>query len=171
VRALLLAGMIAIASHTAFADGAGVIAASTDDRGAVEAAMVDAMAGRARRVVPDAVAGARVAVAAGAVPVDALARFRRVREQVDEGWRAYLRVAVEVAGNGRVRPHEAEQLSGCPVVRGLRCSATVGAVLGHPGRSRNHRWCSRSRGTRSRPLIMLAEFSPDAVDPSRRRAR
>jgi hypothetical protein len=168
VRALLLAGMIAIASHTAFADGAGVIAASAVDRGAVEAAMVDAMAGRSRRVVPDAVADARVAVAAGAVPVEALARFRRVREQVDEGWRAYLRVAVEVAAQRLASARtEAEQLVAVPGGAEVYADAALrlGAVLGHLGRKQESQavLALALALDPDRP-ITLAEFSPDVVD-------
>ncbi len=166
---LLLAGAIAFAiPRVAHADGAGVIAAQGADRAAVAGAMANAMTGRAERIVPDAVAEARAAVAAGAVPIEALAKFRSVRDQIDEGWRAYLRVAVENAALrlGAART-EAEALVALPGGAELYADAALrlGVVLGHLGRR------SESQAVLQLALaldpdrpITLAEFSPDVVD-------
>ena len=167
MRVLLCAWLvIALISRDAAGDGAGVIAAGAD-RGAIAGAMTDAIAGRAGRVVPDAVAEARTAIAAGAVPVEAMARFRRVRDQVDEGWRAYLRVAVEVAALRLASARtEAEPLIALPGGAELYADAALrlGAVLGHLGRT------AESRAVLALALaldpdrpITLAEFSPDVV--------
>ncbi len=152
----------------AAADGAGVIAASKSDRSAVADAMGQAMAGRAGRISVDAVAEARSAVAAGAVPTETLAAFRKVREQVDEGWRAYLRVAVEAAASRLVAARTAaESLVGLPGGPELYADAALrlGAVLGHLGRT------AESQAVFSLALaldpdrpITKAEFSPDVVD-------
>jgi hypothetical protein len=164
---LAIAVDLALGSRVARADGSGVIAASASDRAAVSAAMSQAMTGRANRIVPDAIAEARGAVAAGAVPVETLARFRRVREQVDEGWRAYLRVAVEVAAQRLASARtEAEVLVAMPGGPEIYADAALrlGAVLGHLGRT------AESRAVLQLALaldperpITLAEFSPDVV--------
>ena len=165
---LLLAGAIGVAiSRVAYADGAGVIAQGAD-RAAVAGAMANAMTGRAGRIVPDAVTEARTAVAAGAVPIEALVKFRRVREQVDEGWRAYLRVAVENAALRLAAARtEAEALVALPGGAELYADAALrlGVVLGHLGRR------TESQAVLQLALaldpdrpITLAEFSPDVVD-------
>ncbi|HEU0036349.1 MAG TPA: PEGA domain-containing protein [Kofleriaceae bacterium] len=148
-------------------DGIGVIAGSARDRGAVASAVADAI-GPGRRVVPDAVGEARLQLAGGAVPVETLARFRRVRDLIDEGWRAYLRVAVDVAAlrlaNART---EAEALLPYPGGAELYADAALrlGAVLGHLGRGADAEAVLRLAVTLDpdRP-ITLAEFSPDVVD-------
>ena len=171
MRAPAFACAIAIAiaaPRAAVADGAGVIAANGDDRAAVAEAMARAISGRAGRVVPDAVGVARVAVAAGAVPAEVLARFRRVREQVDEGWRAYLRVAVE---NAQLRlagaRAEAEPLLALPGGAEVYADAALrlGAVLGHLGRRAEAQAALALALAldRDRP-ITLAEFSPDVIE-------
>ena len=168
MRVLLAAGAIAVAiSRVVHADGAGVIAQGAD-RAAVAGAMASAMTGRAGRIVPDAVAAARTAVAAGAVPIEALVKFRRVREQVDEGWRAYLRVAVENAALRLAAARtEAEALVALPGGAELYADAALrlGVVLGHLGRR------TESQAVLQLALaldpdrpITLAEFSPDVVD-------
>jgi hypothetical protein len=172
VRVLLLACAIAIATpRAAGADGAGVIAADGPDRAAVAEAMARALAGRAAgraRVVADAVAEARAALAAGAVPADELARFRGVRAQIDEGWRAYLRVAVESAGLRLAGARtEAEGLLALPGGAEVYADAALrlGAVLGHLGRK------AEAQAVLALALaldpdrpITLAEFSPDVLD-------
>ena len=155
--------------HAAIADGAGVIAASGDDRAAVAEAMARAIAGRAARVVADAVGEARAAVAAGAVPIETLERFRRVREQIDEGWRAYLRVAVESAqlaarrraDRGRAAASRSPAApSSTPTRRcgSARCSATSGA------RTEAQAVLALALALDPDRPITLAEFSPDVVD-------
>jgi hypothetical protein len=168
VRVLFAACTIAFAISRAHADGAGVIAAAGPDRTAVAGAMANAMTGRAGRIVADAVAEARAAVAVGAVPVEALARFRRVREQVDEGWKAYLRVAVE---NAQLRlaaaRTEAEALVALPGGAELYADAALrlGVVLGHLGRrSESQAILALALALDPDRPITLAEFSPDVVD-------
>jgi hypothetical protein len=169
VRVLLLAGMIAFAiPRGAFADGAGVIAAQGPDRAQVAAAMAAAMTGRAQRIVPDAIAEARAAVAAGAVPVEALARFRRVREQVEEGWRAYLRVAVENAAlRLQSARREAEELVALPGGAELYadCALRLGVVLDRLGRrTEAQQALALALALDPDRQITLAEFSPDVID-------
>jgi hypothetical protein len=161
---------IAIAApRAAGADGAGVIAANGPDRAAVAEAMARALGGAGRgRVAADAIAEARAALAAGAVPVEDLARFRGVRERIDEGWREYLRVAVESAqlrlAGART---EAEALLALPGGAEVYADAALrlGAVLGHLGRK------AESQAVLALALaldpdrpITLAEFSPDVID-------
>jgi tetratricopeptide (TPR) repeat protein len=172
VRVLLFACALAIAilaPRAAAADGAGVIAANGPDRAAVAEAMARALAAAGRgRVTADAIADARAALAAGAVPAEDLARFRAVREQIDLGWRAYLRVAVE---NAQLRlagaRAEAEALlalpGGAEVYADL--ALRLGAVLGHLGRK------AEAQAVLALALaldpdrpITLAEFSPDVID-------
>ncbi len=169
MRVLLACALIPLAiSRGAAADGAGVIAVSKTGRSAVAEAMGQAMAGRAGRISLDAVAEARGAVAAGAVPIETLQAFRKVREQIDEGWRAYLRVAVEAAASRLVAARTAaESLVGLPGGPELYADAALrlGAVLGHLGRT------AESQAVFSLALaldpdrpITKAEFSPDVVD-------
>lgn len=171
----VLAAACAIATaipRIASGDGAGVIAAQGADRGAVAAAMAEAMAeamaGRAGRIVPDAVGEARAAIAAGAVPVEALARFRRVREQIDAGWREYLRVAVESAAVRLAAARtEAEALVALPGGAELYADAALrlGVVLGHLGRRRDAQaLLALALALDPDRPITLAEFSPDVVD-------
>lgn len=169
MRLLLAAGAIAFAiSSRAAADGAGVIAAQGADRAAVAGAMAAAMTGRTNRIVPDGVTEARAAVAAGAIPIEVLARFRSVRTQVDEGWRAYLRVAVENAALRLAAARtEAEPLVALPGGAELYADTALrlGVVLDRLGRR------SESQAVLALALaldpdrpITLAEFSPDVVD-------
>jgi hypothetical protein len=157
----------AVAVH-ARADGTGVIAASIGDRAALAAAVTDAIGDRARRIVPDAVAEARGALASGAVPTDELARFRRVRDLVDEGWRAYLRVAVEVAAQRLASArNEAEPLLALPGGAEVYADAALrlGAVLGHLGRRDESRAVLRlALALDPERPITLAEFSPDVLE-------
>jgi hypothetical protein len=168
VRQLSIACAIAIAlSGSARADGVGVIAAGSD-RGAASKAMAGAIAeARPARIVDDAVGEARAAVAAGAVPIATLERFRRVREQVDEGWRAFLRVQVDFAASRLAAARtEAEGLVAIPGGAALYADASLrlGAVLGYLGRT------GESQASLALALaldperpITLAEFSPDVV--------
>lgn len=169
MRVLFVACAIAIAiPRFAHGDGAGVIAASSDDRAAVATAMAAAMAGRAGRIVPDALAEARTALAAGAVPVETLARFRRVRAQIDDGWRAYLRVAVENAQLLLAAARtEAEALVALPGGAEVYADAALrlGAVLGHLGRrTEAQAILALALALDPERPITLAEFSPDVVE-------
>ncbi len=130
--------LIALAQHVA-ADGAGVVALAARDPDAAAAAdaIARAMHGRSSRVVAHAVREARASHAAGAVPVEALAAFRRVRAQLDEGWQAYLRVAVDVAA-ARLATARADAEALVALEGGAELYADValrlGVVLHHLGR-------------------------------------
>lgn len=172
VRVLIACALIIAIPQHAGADGAGVIAVTssgaTSDRAAVATAMAEAMVGRAGRLLDDAVADARAAITAGAVPIETLQRFRRAREQIDEGWRAYLRVAVELSASRLATARtEAESLVAFPGGSELYADAALrlGAVLGHLGRK------PESQAVLALALaldpdrpITLAEFSPDVVE-------
>lgn len=165
--------VLAISSPAA-ADGAGVIATSGTDRAAVASAMAQAMSGRAGRISVDAVGEGRAALLAGAVPAQTLTRFRKVRDQIDLGWRAYLGVAIESAASRLVTARTAaEELVGLPGGAELYADAALklGAVLGQLGRT------AESQAVLALALaldpdrpITVAEFSPDviaAVDAAR----
>jgi hypothetical protein len=169
MRRVLLACAFAFAiPRAARADGAGVIAVQGPDRAQVAAAMAAAMTGRAERIVPDAVAEARAAVAAGAVPVESLARFKRVQEQMEEGWRAYLRVAVENAAlRLQSARREAEELVALPGGAELYadCALRLGIVLDRLGRRTDaQRALALALALDPDRPITLAEFSPDVID-------
>lgn len=171
VRVLLAAGLLIAAlaiPRAAGADGAGVIAVSKTDRAALADAMGQAMTGRAGRLVVDAVADARAAVAAGAVPAETLAQFKKVREQIDEGWRAYLRVAVEAAASRLVAARTAaEPLVGLPGGAELYADAALrlGAVLAHLGRTSDAQAVlALSVALDPDRAITKLEFAPDVVE-------
>jgi len=168
IAPIAIIATIALHTSPSFADGAGVIAASVTDRKATAAAMVGAMTARARRLVPDAVDEARSAAIAGAVPVDMLARFRRVRELVDQGWGAYLRVAADVAASRLVAARtQAEPLVALP--GGAEVYADValrlGVVLGYLGRKQeSHAVYALALALDPDRPITTFEFAPDVVD-------
>ena len=179
VRVLIACALIIAIPCSARADGAGVIAVVSDrapgaDRAAAAAAMTLAMTGRSGRIVEDAVGEARAALAAGAVPIELMPRFRRVRDQVDEGWRAYTRVAVEVAAQRLAAARtDAEALVALPGGAELYADAALrlGAVLNHLGRkAESQAVLSLALALDPERPITLAEFSPDvfeAIDAAR----
>jgi len=174
MRYLLVAAAIAsaaLAARDACADGTGVIAASErpDDRGAAAAALADAIAtaGGSARVVGDAVGDARAARAAGAVPATTLARFRRVREMIDDGWRAFLRVQIDLA-HTRLAAACGEALALVALPGGAELYADAALRL---GAVMQHRQIPDAPGMFALAIaldpdrpITLAEFSPDVVD-------
>lgn len=173
VRVLIACALIIVIPCSARADGAGVIAVVSDrappaDRTAAAAAMTLAMTGRSGRIVEDAVGEARTALAAGAVPIELMPRFRRVRDQVDEGWRAYTRVAVEVAAQRLAAARtEAEPLVALPGGAELYADTALrlGAVLGHLGRKAEAQAVlSLALALDPDRAITIAEFSPDVVE-------
>src|SRR6185369_12018928 len=129
--------------------------------------------GGPRRVI-DALAEARAALAGGAVPIATLARFRRVRELVAEGWSAYLHVQVAYAAERLAAARtEAEALVVLPGGAALYADASLrlGAVLGNLGRP-DGAMAALSLAVALDPErpIELTEFSPDvraAVDAVR----
>jgi len=173
VRVLSIRCAIAIAiawPQIARGDGTGVIAvsASRTDRSAVAAAMAAAIGeGPPRRVVGDAIAAARGALAAGAVPIETLARFRHVRAMIDEGWQAYQRVAFELARERLAAARtDAEELVALPGGAALYADASLrlGIVLGQLGRTADAQAALELAVALDpdRP-ITSGEFPPDVV--------
>lgn len=169
MRALPIAGAIVIAVLTgAHAEGLGVIAAGAPgaERAALAGALVEAIGPRGR-VVGDAVGAARAELAAGAVASSTLLRFRRVRDMIDDGWRAYLRVQIDFAQSRLAAARiAAEPLAALPGGLELYADAALrlGAVL-------QYRRIAGAPGVLALALaldparpITLAEFSPDIVD-------
>jgi PEGA domain-containing protein len=160
MRVLAITCAIAIAARPAAADRTGVIALGDRD---VATAMTAASG-----ALPDALGDARAAIAGGAVPVATLERFRHVRDQIDEAWRAYLRVQLDFAQSRLAAARTAaESLVALPGGEALYADAALrlGAVLGHAGRA------AESQAILALALaldpdrpITLAEFSPDIVD-------
>jgi hypothetical protein len=169
VRCLPIAAAIVIAvSQAAHADGVGVIAAGggRDDRAAAAAALIEAIGARGR-VVGDAVGEARSRLAAGAVPSATLVQFRRVREMIDDGWRAYLRAQIDFAQNRLAAARtEAEGLVALPGGAELYADAALrlGAVLQVRRIADAPAVLALAIALDPARPITLAEFSPDVVD-------
>ena len=179
---LAIACAVAIAlPRAARGGGTGIaaISASSTDRAAVAAAIARAVAeDPPRRIVADAIGEARAAEEAGAVPAGELARFRHVRELIDEGWRAYLRVSFDFAQARLAAARtEAEGLAALPLGRELYADASLrlGIVLGQLGRTAESQAAiALALALDPERPITLAEFSPDvvgAVDAVRALAR
>lgn len=168
VAAVLALALAAPAS--ARAEGVGVIAGgSAEDRAAVAAAFVAAIgaSGPRGRVVGDAMAEARAALAAGAVPAATLVRFRRVREMIDDGWRAFLRVQIEFAQNRLAAARsDAEALVALPGGAELYADAALrlGAVMQYRHVPEAPAVLALALALDPARPITLAEFSPDVVD-------
>lgn len=163
---------VVIASSIAHADGTGVIAVSSTDPdrvaiGAAIGAAITSAPGRPARLLIDAVGEARAAMLAGAVPLATLERFRRVRDQIDEGWRAFVRVQVDFAASRLAAARtEAESIVALPGGADLYADASLrlGAVLGHLGRmTESHAAIALALALDPDRPITLAEFSPDIV--------
>ena len=169
MKRLVIAGALALAGvHGARAEGVGVIAAGAGraDRAAVAAAVVEAIGARGR-VVGDAVGEARAQLAAGAVPSATLARFRHVREMIDEGWRAYLRVQIDFAQSRLAAARtEAEALAALPGGTELYADAALrlGAVLQNRRIADAPAVLALAIALDPERPITLAEFSPDVVE-------
>ena len=171
MRVMAVTCAIAIASRTAAADRIGVVA--LPGRAGVASAM-----GVAAGALPDALGEARAAIAAGAVPVATLEQFRHVREQIDEGWRAYLRVQLDFAQSRLAAARTAaESLVALPEGAALYADAALrlGAVLGHAGRvAESQAILALALALDPDRPITFAEFSPDivsAVDAVRAQTR
>ncbi len=168
VRVLSIACAIAIAlpAH-AGAEGIGVIAVSADRPAVASGVAAVVHEARGGRVIDDAIGAARVASAGGAVPVDVLARFRRVREQIDEGWRAYHRVQLDFAASRLAAARtDAETILALPGGAVLYADAALrlGAVLGQLGRAAESRDAiALALALDPERPITFAEFSPDVV--------
>ena len=164
-----IACAVIAASAIAHAGGAGLlVVAPRDERPAVTAAMAAALRDRgAVRIAEDALAEAREAALAGAVPIETMVRFRRVREQIDEGWRAYHNVQLELArthlANARTDAETLLALPGMPVLY-ADASLRLGAVLAQLGRGNDaHDAIALALALDpDRPITQL-EFSPEVV--------
>jgi hypothetical protein len=172
MRVLAVTCAVAIASRTAAADRIGVVALSPQ-RAGVASAMAAAAGAR-----PDALGEARAAIAAGAVSPATLEQFRRVREQIDEGWRAYLRVQFDFAQSRLAAARTAaEPLVALPGGAALYADASLrlGAVLGRAGHvPESQAILALALALDPDRPITLAEFSPDivtAVDAVRGQSR
>ena len=164
--ALTIAMTIAIIGH-ASAGGIGLlVVAPRDQRPAVEAAMADAMRG-GPRVASDALGDARLAEASGAVAADQMFRFRRVREQIDEGWRAYHNVQNDFATSRLVAARQdAESALALPGMTALYADASLrlGAVLASLGRTAEaHDAIALALALDPERPITQLEFSPEVV--------
>jgi len=168
-------GIAIASSRVAAADGTGVIAIG-GDRARIAAAMSTATG----RFVDDAVGVARAAIAAGAVPIEVMARFRHVREQIDQGWKAYKLVDLAFAASRLASARtEAEGLLALPGGIELYADATLklGLVEVHPQMARaddGHAELVLAIALDPGRAITLAEFSPDevaAIDAARAEPR
>lgn len=169
MRCLPIIAAVAAAVSSAHAEGTGVIAtgAGAGDRAQVAAALVDAIGTARGRIVGDAVAEARAARAAGAVPAGALAGFRRVRDMIDDGWRAFLRVQIDVAQSRLTAARaQAEPLAALPGGAELYADAALrlGAVLQYRHIADAPAVLALALALDPGRPITLAEFSPDVVD-------
>jgi hypothetical protein len=167
----LIVAMVSATLPTASAEGIGVMAAGArggDDRAALTAAVTEAVSRDARgRVVGDAIGEARAQLAAGAVPIATLARFRRVRETIDEGWRAYLRAQTDFAQSRLAAARaDAEALVALPGGAELYADAALrlGAVLLHRRIADAPAVLALAIALDPARPITLAEFSPDVVE-------
>jgi len=164
---LAIAALVLALARGAYADGIGVIAVGErGDREALATALVEAIGARGR-VVGDAVGEARAQLAAGAVPAATLARFRRVREMIDDGWRAYLRVQIDHAQSRLAAARsEAEPLVALPGGAELYADAALrlGAVLQYRRVADAPAVLALAIALDPDRPITLAEFSPDVVE-------
>jgi hypothetical protein len=148
--------------------------------GADRARIATAMSTTTGRFVDDAVAVARAAIAAGAVPIDVMARFHHVRDQIDQGWKAYKLVDLTFAASRLASARtEAEGLLALPGGIELYADATLklGLVEVHTQMARvadGHADLVLAIALDPDRAITLAEFSPDevaAIDAARAEPR
>lgn len=169
VGALVGTLALGLGAPAARADGTGVIAAGPD-RAAIATALAEAVAaagGDRARIVGDAVAEARAALAAGAVPAASLTRFRRVREMIDDGWRAFLRVQIDLAQSRLTAARaQSEPLVALPGGAELYADAALrlAAVLQYRRIADAPAVLALALALDPGRPITLAEFSPDVVD-------
>lgn len=133
-----MALVIATVPQVAWSGGSGVVAPAQLRSHAATQLVAAMRAAGVARPVANAVAEARRAVAAGAVPVEMLKRFRHVREQIDEGWRAYHTVQFDLAANRFAAARDAATpLLDVPSGAVLYADATLrlGVVLARQGRA------------------------------------
>jgi len=137
-------------------------------RSAAPAADVVTAVGRAAGADGDAIARARRARAAGAVPVDELAAFAQVAAVAAAGWRAYLAVDIEFAAQrlaaARAGAEALLSLDGGAEVY-ADVSLRLGLVLAHLGRGAEAAEVLRlAHALDPERAVTAAEFSPDGVE-------
>jgi len=137
--------------------------ASPASERAVGDALAAALGGARRRPLEDA----RAARAVGAVRGEALAGFVRVRELIDEGWRAYQQVQTEVAvarlGEARRQAEALLALEGGAVVY-AEATLRLGAALDNAGRHDEADDVLRlAAALDPGRAVTVQEFSPDVV--------
>lgn len=157
---------ICLIASDAIAEGAGVLVLDGDR--AVGQAIVKAIGAERAHVTDAPIAQARAALAAGAMPIPRLARMRGVRDQILEGWRAYLQVSIEFAAS-RLATARTEAEALVPYLGGAElyadASLRLGAVLAHEGRVEESQTIYRlALALDPDRAITTAEFSPDIVD-------
>ena len=167
-RLAIAGAIVSLILPAAHAEGIGVVAAggAAEDRTVAASALAEASGARGR-IVADAVGEARAQLAAGAVPVATLARFHRVRDMIDEGWRAYLRVQIDFAQSRLAAARaEAEALVALPGGAELYADAALrlGAVLLHRRIADAPAVLALAIALDPARPITLAEFSPDVVE-------
>jgi hypothetical protein len=177
---VLAIGAIVMTSAIAHAGGTGVVTlAEPARRAAVATALATAMReAKVARAVDDALAEARTAGAAGAVPIETMLRFRRVREQIEEGWRAYHGVQLDFAASRLAAARtEAEALLVLQGAAALYADASLrlGAVLAQLGRqAESHDAIALALALDPDRPISPLEFAPEiiaAIDAVRAQSR
>lgn len=171
VSAIALGGMlVALCSTSRAQQRAGIVVHAWRhapvDRQSLANAMVPAAAlTRTELIEPFEVAVARLD--AGALPAERLAGFRRARALMDEGWRAYLSVAVPFAASRLAAARtRAEQLLDVPGGLELYAEITLRlAIVSHHLKRADRaavlfRLAATLNPTRA---VTVAEFVPDAV--------
>ena len=142
----------------------GVIAIGPQ-RAPISAALVDAIGPGA---LDDAIGRARAQLAAGAVPIETLARFRHVRALTDEGWSAFQHVSFDVAASRLAAARgEAELLVALPGGAELYADASLrlGVVMARQGRAQDaHDVVALALARDPDRPITTAEFSPDVLE-------
>lgn len=153
--------------RVAHGGGIGVVALA-DPVQRVAAAIATAVRGAvAVRVIDDARSEARGAAATGAVAVETLQHFRRIREQIDDGWRAYHNVQFAAAASRFTAAREAAEA--LLVLRGgaalyADASLRLGVVLARLGRTTAARDAlALSLALDPERPISPLEFPPDTI--------
>ncbi len=138
MRWVAFALIVAIAPQRVHASGSGVVVLADDAHRISEAFAAAMRLSGVARVSADARSEARSAIAAGAEPVESLARLRFIREAIDEGWRAYHGVQFDAAATRFAAARKAAEsllpLPGAPVLY-ADASLRLGIVLARLGRT------------------------------------
>lgn len=162
----VMRGLIALVTIAAYAQAyadTGLVVVG-DDKPATIAAMREAIGGT---VVADAVGDARTAAAEGAVPLAQLARFRAVRDEIEQGVRAYKNVKLELAQQRLVAARlDAEAALELPGMVVLYAEATLrlGITFAQLGRQEEaHDAIALALALDPDRPITALEFAPDTI--------